>query len=168
MEQARLPVGYQRRPPKRSHTRMEQQDRSAFAADQGPPAYRSHEQLQRDPSIEVDFDDNDGDSDFLEDIFGTIPSTGPSNPAAQYSQPESEQRMSPHAELRFPGDGFDYRRPVSSARDGSLAAADHVMRIQREETMDLSHDSDVIDLTADDDLTDMDDNAGRSCHEDTA
>ncbi|KAJ4362580.1 hypothetical protein N0V83_010674 [Neocucurbitaria cava] len=55
------------------------------------------------------------------------------------------ENMASSAPRRFAGDGLDYRRPISSARE-----LDAVDLTREEEAIDLSRDEDVIDLTADD------------------
>ncbi|KAF1831894.1 hypothetical protein BDW02DRAFT_632453 [Decorospora gaudefroyi] len=62
--------------------------------------------------------------------------------------PRVENMASP-APRRFAGDGFDYRRPVHSAREQDVASVD-LSREEERMTIDLSGDDDIIDLTADD------------------
>ncbi|CAO2655462.1 Nn.00g105260.m01.CDS01 [Neocucurbitaria sp. VM-36] len=114
------------------------------------PHYHNYDDERRTP----DFEQAPQFSSTYERInLGNTPPTGrPASTSALHRNtsglhlPQVEN-MASSAPRRFAGDGLDYRRPVSSAREPSAATVDLT---REEEAIDLSRDEDVIDLTADD------------------
>ncbi|KNG52405.1 hypothetical protein TW65_00215 [Stemphylium lycopersici] len=84
-----------------------------------------------------------------------------SSTAAQSQQQQSSGlhlprigNTAPSSSGRYPGDGFDYRRPAGSSRDQEVGSVDLTREDDEEEepndAIDLSRIDDIIDLTADD------------------
>ena len=102
-----------------------------------------------------------------------------SSTAAQSQQPQQQssglhlpriENMAPSGSRRYPGDGFDYRRPAGSSREQEVGSVDLTREDDEEEdpndAIDLSRVDDIIDLTADDSGygASQDGNSGRQRH----
>lgn len=83
------------------------------------------------------------------------------------------ENMVPSASRRYPGDGFDYRRPAGSSRDQEAGSVDLTREEDEEEepndAIELSRIDDIIDLTADDSGygASQDEHSGRQRHSNT-